>query len=294
MATEHIQSLERALTILESFTYDNSELSIREISLKVGLPAPTVCRFLHTFVKTGYLVQNPQNKKYRVGHKVLHFAAAAYKEINLRRIAADVTRKVRDAIGETAYLDIVENNERVCLFSIPGRQVLSLTVPEGQRSPLYAGADSRMLLGSFAEEASTRYIDNTQLKKFASNTILSKQDLCEVVQQSWEANLSMSVNEFRQGSACVSVPIRDYTQGIIAVLSVAFSAQKAVSNTLVRYTEVIQEAAQAVSESLGYQKKPGSKEQNYVKNCEHMEELLKKVYQKKDFTADTAPYFNRN
>ena len=64
--TNSIQSLERALSILEAFSFDDHELGIQEISMKVDLPAPTVCRFMHTLVRLGYIKQNSRIKSIRL------------------------------------------------------------------------------------------------------------------------------------------------------------------------------------------------------------------------------------
>ncbi|NPV89960.1 MAG: IclR family transcriptional regulator [Firmicutes bacterium] len=176
MTTPNVQSLERAIAILEAFSFQESEMGVQELSEKVGLTPPTVCRLIKTLERKGYLIKNSYNQKYRISLKILNFAAAIYKQLDIRNIAIDIMRKTRDTLKETIYLDVIDNEERVCVASIPGNQTLSLNVPVGQRSPFYAGADSRMLLACLDRNLVYSYIDSINPNKYASNTITKKQN----------------------------------------------------------------------------------------------------------------------
>ena len=210
---------------------------------------------------------------------MLTFAAAAYRGANIKTVAVDSMRKTRDTIKETIYLDVLDSEERVCLVSMSGGQALSLTVPVGQRSPLYAGADSRMLLTSFDAEICESYIQNAVISKLTKNTITNKKVLSEVLQKSRENDFAISLSEFKQGSACISVPVRDYSQRMIAVLSVSFPDKKANVDVFTNYSDSLIESANDISKQLGFRGKIGPKGSNLLDNCRDTELLLKRIYQ---------------
>ena len=65
-----IQSVERALQILEYLSGPVSEAGITEIAAFMGLGKSTVYGLVNTLVQEGYLEQNPDNKRYRLGIKL--------------------------------------------------------------------------------------------------------------------------------------------------------------------------------------------------------------------------------
>ncbi|WP_328589453.1 IclR family transcriptional regulator [Niallia circulans] len=66
-----IQSVERALQILDLFNDHTVELKITEISEQMGLHKSTVHSLLKTLQQSRYIDQNSENGKYRLGLKLV-------------------------------------------------------------------------------------------------------------------------------------------------------------------------------------------------------------------------------
>ena len=66
-----VQSLERALDILEALASFNDGAGIVELSGRVSLHVSTVHRLLATLERRGYARQNPQTHRYSLGNRVL-------------------------------------------------------------------------------------------------------------------------------------------------------------------------------------------------------------------------------
>lgn len=246
-----VQALERALDILEAFSPGRFEMGIAELSQKVNLSAPTVSRLVRTLAARGYLVQNPGNKKYRLSLKLLDLVAVVQAERDLYRVSLPVLFRLRNALKETVYLDVRDGGERVCFLSLPGLRPVSTVVPVGQRSPLYAGADARTLLAFLDDEEIAGYLANAELKAYASNTITDRDRLWEEIRSCRRYGVAVSVNEFHQGSACVSAPVRDFSGMVAASLSVSFPDSRADRETLLSYARSVRQAAGEISAALG-------------------------------------------
>ncbi|UUZ86562.1 IclR family transcriptional regulator [Paenibacillus sp. P26] len=65
-----IQAVERALNILDLFDEYETELKITEISDRMGPHKSTVHSLLKTLQVHGYIDQNPENGKYKLGLKL--------------------------------------------------------------------------------------------------------------------------------------------------------------------------------------------------------------------------------
>lgn len=250
-----VQSLDRAFSLLEAFAPANNELGISDLSRKINLPRPTVSRLVATLEKLGYLRQNKETKKYSLGLKLLHLGAVVQAGLHLKEIAAPVLVRLRDKLKETVYIDIIDGDERVCIDSLPGLHAVRTIVEVGQRSPLYVGADSRMLLASLGDEEFEAYLKRTKLIPYTPNTITDPDVLRQVVSESRRSGYSYSVSEFHPGSACISAPIRDGSEKIAGAVSVSFPELKVNSEYVDMYKPAIIEAALEISRLLGFKPK---------------------------------------
>ena len=87
MAKEPVSSILRALQILECFTDNETEWTLKALVEQLGLPTTTVFRQLSTLTDRQYLEQDPIRKSYRVGPRLLQLSSAIVGQSDLRRIA---------------------------------------------------------------------------------------------------------------------------------------------------------------------------------------------------------------
>ena len=247
-----VQSLERAIALLEAFAPNNAEQGISELSRKVNLPRPTVSRLVATLEGLGYLRQNKETRKYLLGLKLIHLGSVVQSSFSLVDIAAPVLHKLRDNLKETVYIDVIDGDDRVCIASLPGLHAVRTVVDPGQRSPLYAGADSRMLLSSLDDEKIDDYLKRTLMKPCAPNTVIDSQKMKNLIKEIRETGYSFSISEFHSGSACISGPIKDSAGKTIAALSVSFAEMKAKPPLLDIYKSAVIGAALDISRLMGY------------------------------------------
>lgn len=71
-----VQSVDRALEILEVIHAHGGQLSLSELATQTGLPAPTAHRLLRTMIAKGYIRQLA-NRSYCLGEKLILLGEAA-------------------------------------------------------------------------------------------------------------------------------------------------------------------------------------------------------------------------
>ena len=67
----YLSSVKNALRILNSFTMDEPEKKVTDISSDLGLNKSTVSRTMATLASEGFVVKDPETKKYRLGLSIL-------------------------------------------------------------------------------------------------------------------------------------------------------------------------------------------------------------------------------
>jgi DNA-binding IclR family transcriptional regulator len=83
-----VQALERALNILDCFSFQNRELSLSEVVKITGLNKTTAKRLISNLESRGYLQQDPQTKAYQLGMRLFELGGIVFSSISLRRAAA--------------------------------------------------------------------------------------------------------------------------------------------------------------------------------------------------------------
>lgn len=247
-----IHSIEKAFALLEQFSHRKQEYSVSELSQELGLPRPTVSRIIGTLTGLGYLKQNSETKRYTLGFKFLNLASIVQESLSLRDIATPVLHRLRDLLSETVYIDIRDGWDRVCIESFQGREQVRSVVEIGQRSPLYSGADSLMLLASLSDEEIDEYLKNVQFVSYTENTIVESDVLLSRLSEAKEKGYTYSVGEYHPGSACLSAPVKDRTGKIVASVAVSFPTSRAVPSNVDVYKAAIISAAMEISVLNGY------------------------------------------
>src|SRR5579875_708953 len=146
--TRTSQTLARGLQVLGCFQERGSELGIKELSQALALPQTIISRLVATLVDYGYLVQNPQTKKYTLGLTAFTLGLHATPEPQLRHVAYPYLEQLQEMTKETVSLNVVDvaSMDGVCIASIDSPAQIKLTTRVGSVRPLYRGATRKVLL----------------------------------------------------------------------------------------------------------------------------------------------------
>src|SRR5258706_783936 len=89
-------TLARGLEVLRCCTPVEPMLGNKEISVRTGLPKPTVSRLTYTLTKLGYLRHNMRMGKYQLGSAVLSIGYPLLASMSIRQIARPFMKELAD------------------------------------------------------------------------------------------------------------------------------------------------------------------------------------------------------
>ena len=101
-----VQALERALDILECFSFQNRELSLTDLVKCTGLNKTTVKRLISNLTARGYLQRDPQSKKYQLGMQLFEMGGIVFSSFSLRQAAAYPMTQLQSETGATVLLGV--------------------------------------------------------------------------------------------------------------------------------------------------------------------------------------------
>ena len=149
-----LQHLDRALEILELFI-ETDDIGVREVARRTGWNATTCHRVLATFARRGYLLQDGDTRRYRIGPRIDELASGKPRAA-LHEEAAAVMRHLRDRTGESIGIHSAVGGWRVCTFQIESNQELRWATTVGRPIPVLWGASDRVFRGREPELAPGR------------------------------------------------------------------------------------------------------------------------------------------
>ena len=105
-----IQSVERALDILEVLATGADEMRLNEIARATHLNISTCHHLISTLLDRGYVGQNPRGRTYFLGTKTLELSRARAAMIDLVQAAMPTLRALNQDTGETVHLDVLRGS----------------------------------------------------------------------------------------------------------------------------------------------------------------------------------------
>lgn len=208
MASGGLQTVERALDILLSFNSGRKEWGVTELAREFDLHPSTSQRVLATMASKGFLIADPDSRKYRLGPAALQLARAWEHTGRMASISTHVLASLARHSGRTAILTIPDGFHMRCIAEQDGQfgpiRPHSLV---GELYPAHAGATSRAYFSFLPKAERTRLLSGQTLGKFSDLTEL---DLTRI-EESWDATAAtgwaISEGEFDKLTRALAVPI---------------------------------------------------------------------------------------
>jgi IclR family pca regulon transcriptional regulator len=241
------QSLERGLAILASFHSARPLLGVSDLSRKVGLSRSTTHRYVATLAALGYLQQDAETKKYRLGPRVLDLGFSAINSMELRHVSAPHLKALSDKTGRTVNMAVLDGTEIVYIerCRAPDAREIDLNLHVGSRLPAYCTSMGKVLLAFLPASELSALLDSVKLARRGPNTITSKRALLKELEQVRARGLAMNNEELAYGLRSIAVPVRSQTGDVVAAINLA------VHRSLVSMDELSDDLARALVHTAG-------------------------------------------
>jgi IclR family transcriptional regulator, KDG regulon repressor len=243
-----MSSLHKAIKVLKAFTRDEPSLSLTELSKKTGLTVSSLQRFVSTFVYEGFLHKDERTKRYQLGHSLLYLGNLVKQESSLIIVAEPVLKRLNEETGESVSMNIIDGFERRCILNYDSTYPLSTKMYVGDTSPLYAGASSKTLLAFMPDVMD--YVEKIQLEPITDQTILSKEQLLQELEQIQKQRYGKSRSERVRGACSITAPILNASGSIAASITIMIPEVRYDDYNEQDLIEKVKKAAVAIEKQL--------------------------------------------
>ncbi len=253
IADNLVQSVDRAITILETLAKNSEGCRITELANATGLHKSTVYRLLSTLMSRGYVERCVDSENYKLGIRILLLGSSILDRMDLRNIAKPYIQELSRKTKEVVHLSILDNGEGVYIDKVESPyHSIRMYSQIGKRVPLHCTGVGKVLLAGLKDCEIEKIIEQKGMKKFTINTIDNLPMLMEEISRIRERGYTFDEMEHEEGIRCVAVPIYDRLGKVIAAVSLSGPIILVTQCRIPELTEDILKTAKEISHQLGY------------------------------------------
>jgi DNA-binding IclR family transcriptional regulator len=246
-----IQSVQRAVQILDVVSQSPDGLRLKEVAEQVGLGSTTVHNILNTLCELGLIRQS--HTRYQLGVRTLQIGSRYLDGLSLYEIAFPVVKALNEEYNESFFLVALEDGHFTFLVMIESTQNVKATRVASDLATSHATAIGKVLLSSLDPETLHTFIrKNKLLQRFTPNTITTEKALQKELECVRKSGYALDREEMEIGLSCISVPIRSHRGEIVAALGTGVPVQRFTPQTIDEILQGMIDSAARISAELGY------------------------------------------
>jgi IclR family acetate operon transcriptional repressor len=251
-----IQSVDRAITLLEAIAEAGGETTLTELSRRTRLNISTCHHLLSTLVQRGYVAKVPVRRSYALGARILYLSNACLTQVDLPARAAPFIEQINEKTGETVHLAVLQGDAMMKVAKRESRHPVRVdTGTLGKSDAAHATASGKAMLAWLPEGEMKRVLAHG-MTRYTANTITEWPALIEELRHVRRNGYSMDREEYQPGVICVGAAIRDHNGAVVGAISASTPTMRASDEHLALVREQITGAVRALSAELGAQAFP--------------------------------------
>ncbi len=248
-------TLARALQLLGSFANGDSTMTLSDLAPLVGSTPGGIYSLLSTFEDFGYLERDKHTKQYRLGSAVLVLANRLLADLDVRTIAKPFLADLARQFTANTHLAILYEHEVLYLERQEGSPSVVLPSIVGGRVPIHCTALGKAI-AAFDRDEERHLLGIDELPRQTPHTVTDPIELSHQFEHVRELGYAVDAEEFHLGNVCFAAPVRSYMGTVVAAISISFAASRPEADHPNEATEVLMDAASAISKALGYSPLP--------------------------------------
>jgi IclR family acetate operon transcriptional repressor len=243
-----VQSLERALDILEVLGRSEREIGVTEIAPEVNLANGTTHRLLSTLTQRGYARQVPGTRKYTLGPKAIALASAARERLG--PLSRPFLKELMEVSQESSNLAALDRNSVVYIEQVSAPRMVRMFTEPGNRVPPHSSGAGKVLLAYQPDGVVDAIVEQNGLPGFTSHTITDPRRLKDELDAIREQGYALDSEEMEEGVRCLAAPVFGPDGRVLAAISISGPAGRMDQERLRELIPHIKRIAAGFTESL--------------------------------------------
>jgi len=246
-----VQSVERALSLLEVLGEDEEGYRLTDLAIRTGLSPSTVHRLLTTLEKRRFVQFNQSDNVWHVGRQAFSVGSAFVRQRNFVAPALPFLRHLRDRTRETANLGVVDDGEVVVLIQIESREIMRTITRVGGRVPMVTSGMGKAILATYSPADVAAIVSSQGLRKVTPHSLVRASDLHGELATIRANGYAVDDEEFMPGLRCIAAVVYNNQGEVLCAISVSGLSARLTRERVAGIGKLLNETATELTIALG-------------------------------------------
>ncbi|MGJ4966314.1 IclR family transcriptional regulator [Bradyrhizobium sp. HKCCYLRH3061] len=246
-----VQSVGRALQILEILAEDDEGYRLSDLAVRAGLSTSTVHRLLTTLEKRRFVQFDRMESKWHVGAQSFAVGATFTRRRNFVALAIPYLRRLRDQSRETANLAVVDDESLMVLLRLDSREIMRSLTKVGGRLAMVASGMGKAVLATYSDEDVNGIIHRQGMPRLTEKSIIRASDLFRELETIRRQGYAVDDEEARLGLRCIAAVVHDSCREPLAAISVSGLASRLTEERVPVVGGMVRDIAAELTVALG-------------------------------------------
>jgi IclR family acetate operon transcriptional repressor len=223
-----IQSVDRALSILEALSLSNTPLMLNELAKLVGINLSTCHHLVMTLVKRGYVVYAGRSSGYSLSSGLEAISQRSARDFNLVKFVRPKLLELNADLREATQMCVLRGSALVQQIVLASHIKPQLDLRENTKPhTVHALAAGKAILAWLPEAQLARVVADNGLASFTDKTITTLAALIDELRLVRRAGFAMDDGEFRTDMVGYGAVVRDMSGAIVCSIAVTIPVSRA-------------------------------------------------------------------
>ncbi|MBT2689757.1 IclR family transcriptional regulator [Bacillus sp. ISL-47] len=247
-----VKSVSRALDIITLVSMKKGGLGVTEIAKQIDINKSSVYRILSTLVQYGYIEQDGETGKYKLGYKFLEISSKLLESIDLRAEARPFLQELENETNEVIHLVVYDQGEVVYIEKLEGNETLRMHSKVGKRAPMHCTSVGKAILAHLPSSVVVDILERKGMPVHTDKTITDKEEFLKELSQVRQKGYALDLEENEYGITCVAVPIFDHLGKVIAAVSISGPTMRMTDDRMKTLKSIMVKTGKDISARLGH------------------------------------------
>ncbi len=244
-----IQSVAKAMQLLDLLAASSSALSLADISTRTGWPKSTVHGLLSTMREYSVVSQDAEGR-YMLGIRLFEYGCTLSSSWSIIETAKPFIQHISYETGEAVFLSILDRGEVITLDRADNRTGLHASAEMGCRLPVHCTSQGKLFLAYMTEAERTALLSRTELCSYTPHTITTDAELRRELKMIREQGYAIENGEYKMGLRSVAAPIIDEQGRVRYAIGIIGMFRQLELEKFNRSVQVVREIAEKISKTL--------------------------------------------
>jgi len=236
-----IESVDRALRMLEVLSRHGSGASLEELSSSLGLPKSSLHRTLAALRERGFATQR-EDGRYLVGPELMRIAFEFYDRLDVRVWLRPTLERLRAELNETVHLGVLDGADVVYMDKLEPTHPIALGSKIGGRNPAHCtGVGKALLAWTYPTDAAIHAWaqEHAPLARRTPRTIDEPSALAREMTRIRSDGFAKDLEESEAGVRCVAAPVFFGASTPVAAISISAPKERLPAAAMREVTDAL-------------------------------------------------------